>query len=358
MNLFLFATAVFAVKLNVTESAILWTYWTKFSNPSKFFLYSQIDCVDTNDYIFFGCDSLTGELTRLVLEGGDPYLVVFLQRYACARLLETVVTELARCNVVDELSVDSKLFGGLRQLLLIDTSLSGYLPSNVFDVDDTFMLSGSNFERDSLEKISTPPRLPANCTLPKNYFYWSVLLPLKFSCLSDALCICLFPRSPLPPWTVGCQLQPSDCLQRPVPLPFQQYITNGCPSIASDCRGNLAGDEPCEMRFACSLVDSSPSQLNSADVFAGELDFNRNFTAIQVIGHPNCYPASNSRRAFRPANSDGSKEQYLVLTFNNSDSATKFRALRLYGSGTMSNVSILAFESSRNLWTEIGQLWR
>lgn len=140
-----------------------------------------------------------------------------------------------------------------------------------------------------------------------------------------------------------------------MPLPFQQYIDSGCPSVELTSTACLNAVSKCRVSFACSLVDSSPSQLNSAGVFAGELDFNRNFTAIQTIGLANCYPPSKCRRAFRPAIVDGSREQYLIVTFGNNDGATTFRTLQLYGSGTMLNVSILAFESSRNLWTEIGQ---
>ena len=67
----------------------------------------------------------------------------------------------------DVLSLDSMLFAPPLRVLTIKSSLFlGLIPRNVFDLD-VFELYVSNFRRDSLTVLGTPPRIPRICKLPK-----------------------------------------------------------------------------------------------------------------------------------------------------------------------------------------------
>ena len=90
----------------------------------------------------------------------------------------------------DVLSLDSMLFAPPLRVLTIKSSLFlGLIPRNVFDLD-VFELNVSNFRRDSLTVLGTPPRIPRVCKLPKVKCFFAVLF--CFVCLFLLVCFVCF----------------------------------------------------------------------------------------------------------------------------------------------------------------------
>lgn len=101
---------------------------------------------------------------------------------------------------------------------------------------DTFSLAQSKVSRDSLNALVPPPsRLPAVCSLPKNFFY-----------------------CPLPAWSLQCGLAASECLPRPPIVNgtiSSRYVEDSCP-IENEHRSLIA--------FPCRVIDCSSEQPSSS----------------------------------------------------------------------------------------------